>query len=103
VFYVYVAACHTFPATPEDAVVLQLGARYGIASSVLLIVWVIGAALGVDMGVPLLLLSYALPLVGGAHGGIKLWRVGAGMLVGFWSSFINGLIVFLVFMAFGYV
>jgi len=102
-FYGYAAACHTFPATPEDAVILRLGARYGIASGTLWIVGVLGLNLRLGVwGVFLVLLSYVLPLMAGAHGGVRLWRLRAGMLVGFWSGIISGLIVFLGFMAFGY-
>jgi hypothetical protein len=101
-FYGYAAACRTRALTPEDAVVLRLGTRYGIASGTLWMVGIIGANLGVPISLFLAFFSYVLPLVAGAHGGIKLWRVRAGMRVGFWSGLISGLIVFLGFMAFGY-
>ena len=88
----YVAAFHTRPVTSEDAVVLRLGTRYGIAGGLLFIV-----------GLGMLSYLHVLQLVAGAHAGIKLWRVRAGMLVGFWSALISGLILFLGFMAMGYV
>lgn len=101
-FYGYVAAFHSRPVTPEDAVVLRLGAGYGIACGVLWTVGVIGASFGAGLTLVLAYLSVVLPLVAGAHCGIKLWRVRAGMLVGFWSGLISGLIAFLVVVAFGY-
>jgi hypothetical protein len=94
-FYGYAATCHTRPKTPEDGVILDLGTRYGIAIGMLWIVGHFGIRLGAGMGVVLALFAFFLPLVAGAHGGIKLWRVGAGMLVGFWSGLISALIVFL--------
>jgi len=101
--YAYAAVFHTRPATPEAAVILSLGSKYGLSIGSL---WVLGVLLtssGVGLGVAILLCAFLVPLVAGAHAGIKLWRVGAGMLVGFWSSLVSGLIVFHGFMAYGYV
>jgi hypothetical protein len=103
-FYAYAAVCHTRPATPEDAVVLSLGSRYGLAIGSLWVGGVLALNLGVGiMGVVMMLHAFLLPVVAGAHAGIKLWRVGAGMLVGFWSSLVSGLSVFLGVMASGYI
>jgi hypothetical protein len=100
----YVAAFHTRPVTPEDAVVLRLATRYGLAGGVPLIFGTIDAIFGTEMGGVLAMVAYlhVLQFVAGAHGGIKLWRVRAGMLVGFWSALISGLILFLGIMAMGY-
>jgi hypothetical protein len=103
-FYAYAAVCHTRPATPEDAVVMSLGSRYGLAIGLLWIGGVLALNLGVGIiGVVMVLHAFLLPVVAGAHAGIKLWRVGAGMLVGFWSSLVSGLSVFLAVMASGYI
>lgn len=102
-FYGYVAACRTHPVTPEDAVVLRLGARYGIAHGALWIAALFGLNRGVGFLVLALPAAFLVPLVAGAHAAIKLWRIRAGMRVGFWSGLISGIIVSFVLMAFGYV
>jgi hypothetical protein len=103
-FYGYAAACRTRPVTPEDAVVLRLGARYGIAIGALLISALFGGNFGFWIPWPLLALpAFLLPLAAGAHAAIKLWRVRAGLRVGFWSGLIGGIIVASALMAFGYV
>lgn len=100
--YGYAAACHTLPATPEDATVLRLGVRYGIAVAVLPFIGRMSISVVGWFAVPAIFSIFFIPFVAGAHAGIKLWRVRAAMLVGFWSGLISGLILFLVLMAFGY-
>ena len=102
-FYGYAVVWRTRSVTPEDAVVLRLGASYGIAIGLLLLFGVVGLNLRVGVGFFAVFVSFVLRLVAGAHGGIRLWRVRAGMRVGFWSGLTSGLIVFLGFMAFGYI
>jgi uncharacterized protein (TIGR03435 family) len=102
-FYGYVVLWRTRPVTPEDAAVLRLGTSYGIAIGVLWLVGVVGLNLRVGMGFFPVILSYALPLVAGVHGGVRLWRVRAGMRVGFWSGLISGVVAFLGCMVFGYI
>ena len=106
-FYAYAAVFHTRPATPEDVVVLSLGSRYGLVIGSLwgggvLLVYS-GPGMGGAMGFVMGICAFLLPVVAGAHAGVKLWRVGAGMLVGFWSAIISGMIVFLGMMAYGYI
>jgi hypothetical protein len=103
IFYGYIAIRYSRAATANDAVVLRLGTRYGIAMGTSWIVGVVGLNLGVGIGAMLIILAYALPVVAGAHGAAKLWRVGASMRIGFWSGLVSGLVVFLLLMAFGYI
>ena len=101
--YTYAAICWTRPVTQQDATVLRLGTRYGIAAGALWIGGYIALNLGMAVGWLLALFAFSLPIVAGAHGSIKLWRVRAGMQVGFWSGLISGLMVFLAGMALGYI
>lgn len=101
--YGYAAAFRTRPVTQEDAVVLKLGARYGIVLSALWAVGMFALNLGIWFGWPTVLFAHALPLIAGAHAAIKLWSLRAGIRVGFWSGLISGLMTFLILMAFGYI
>jgi hypothetical protein len=100
----------THPATPEDASILRLGTRWGIANGA---VW-ITSAIGFNLVTPhepetggifwlLALAGSALQLVPGIHGALKTRKVLAGLRAGFWSGIVSGLMVFFVIVAFGYV
>jgi hypothetical protein len=101
--YTYVAFFHTRPKMPEDATVLRLGSRYGLAIGSLMMSGVLDLNFRVGTGWLLLILAVLFPVVAGAHASIKLWSVGAGLRVDFWSGLISGLIFFLGLMAYGYI
>jgi hypothetical protein len=103
--YGYAGVWQTRPVTSEDATDLQLGGRYGIAIGVLWSFALIGANFQIWTVVPwpvLVISAFLLPLIVGAHAATRLWRVRAGMRVGFWSGLISGLMSFFVLMAIGY-
>jgi tetratricopeptide (TPR) repeat protein len=102
-FYSFAAAFRTRPVTSEDKVVLQFGTQYGVAIGALCIAGYVDDYTRV-LGVGFLLgiLAIALPFVAGAHAAIRLWRVRAGMRVGFWSGLIGGVIIFVWMMLMEY-
>jgi hypothetical protein len=105
-FYGYAAVWRTRTASFEDAVVQRLAVRYGIAIGALWTVAFFAANLGIWTGLPwpvLAMFAFLLPLIAGAHASIRLWRVRAGMRVGFWSGLISGLMTFFAFVVLGYI
>jgi hypothetical protein len=100
-FYACVAVWRTRPVTPEHALVLRLGAKWGLALGTL---WIAAYKnFRLPFGWLLVLAAFALPFIGGAHGVIKTGRMRNGMRVGFWSGLISGLMVFLVLAVSGYI
>src|SRR5262245_8818386 len=100
-FYAYMAVWRTRPGTSEDALVLRLGAKWGLALGTL---WIVAYKTFRDSaGWLLVFAAFALPFICGAHGAIKTWRVRNGMRVGFWSGLISGLMGFLVLAVWGYI
>ena len=102
-FYAYVAVIHSHPATAEATTVLRLGSTYGIAVGLLMMGGNLFLNFGVGTGWLPVICALLLPFVAGAHAGVKIWRVSAGIRVGFWSGLISGLIMFLGLMAYGYI
>jgi uncharacterized protein (TIGR03435 family) len=102
-FFAYAAVFHTRPRTPEESIVLRLGSRYGLAIGALTMCGILALNFGIGIGVLMVLAAISLPVVAGAHAGITLWRVGAGLRVGFWSGIVSGLMLFLGLMAYGYI
>jgi hypothetical protein len=109
VFYGCVAVRRTRPVTLEDASVLRLGTKWGVAIGAL---WIAGHicgnlvvphGLGARAAIPFGLVAVALPFVAGAHAARKIGRLRAGMRVGFWSGLISGLMAFLSTVIIGYI
>jgi hypothetical protein len=109
VFYGWVAVRRTRPVTPEDASVLRLGTKWGVAIGAL---WIAGHicgnlvvphGLGAQAAIVFGLVAFALPFVAGAHAARKIGRFRAGMRVGFWSGLISGLMAFLSAAVIGYI
>jgi hypothetical protein len=97
------ALARSRPATSEDATVLRLGTRYGLAVGAIEGFGLIAGNLKMWPGIPLVLLGvFLLPLVAGAHGAIKFWRVRSGARVAYCSGLISGLVVFPMIMVLGY-
>ncbi len=100
-FYAYVAVWRTRPDTSEDALVLRLGAKWGLARGTL---WIVAYGnFRHSAGWLLVFVAFALPFICGAHGAIRTGRMRNGMRVGFWSGLISGLVVFLVLAVFAYI
>jgi hypothetical protein len=106
-FYGYAAVRWTRPMIADRALALRLGARWGVAMGALFTISsyganLVGAAL-MPLFMLLLIVTAALPLIGGAHGAIKMNRMNAGLRVGFWNGLIGGLIGFFGLVALGYI
>ena len=102
-FYAYAGIWRTRARTPEDALVLRLGAKWGIAIGVVWSVAYISMNGYTPFGPLPMFAAFALSFICGAHGGIKTRRMSNGLRVGFWSGLVSGLIVFQTLMVFGYV
>ena len=100
-FYAWVAVWRTRPVTSEDALVLRLGAKWGLALGTL---WIAAySTFRSPFGGLLVFAAFALPFICGAHTAIKTGRMRNGMRVGFWCGLISGLMVFLVLAVSGYI
>src|SRR5262249_25885421 len=102
-FYGYAATRWARPMIPDRVLALRLGTRWGVATGGLLAVFLYSANLVGAAFSPLPVAAAALPVIGGAHGAIKMNRLHAGLRVGFWNGLIGGLIVFLGSVALGYI
>jgi uncharacterized protein (TIGR03435 family) len=102
-FFAYAAVFHTRPRTPEEAIVLRHGSRYGLAIGALTMGGILALNFGIGIGVVMVLAAILLSVLAGAHAGITVWRVGAGMRAGLWSGVVSGLVLFLGMMAYGYI
>jgi hypothetical protein len=100
-WYGYAAARRTQPTKAEDHMVLRRGLNWGlvIGGSFAAIVL---STLALDLVVPGVLLTLALPFASGAAGAIKTGSVRIGTRMGFWSGMIGSLLGFVVIAAAAY-
>jgi len=101
-FYAYAAIWRTRAGTPEDELVLRLGAKWGIAIGLAWIGLYASLGRGFVPGLLLLPAAFLCSFICGAHGAGRTWRARNGMRVGFWSGLVSGLIAFLLRLSVAY-
>jgi hypothetical protein len=97
-------------AAAQDGAVWRLSIRFGVLIGALWMVEMLAAnvvAVGTSANrvvyEAVTLVAFALPLVAGGLAAYRLRRVTGGIVVGFWSGFISGLIAYLTLMTIAYV